>query len=161
MGQIDFNKVWQNFVDTLTGHYVDFNGRVGRTQFWFFILVYVVLAIAVSIVAAVTTHALSTLFALAMLLPNLGMTVRRLHDTNKPGIYVVILLIPAVLTILMGLVALAAGPFGFLAFILFFASLIWLIWLVAAGIMIYLCAQPGDAGDNQYGPPPPVWTPGA
>ena len=96
-----------------------------------------------------------------MFLPNLGMVVRRLHDTGKPGIYVVILLIPAVLSFLMILVALAAGPLGFLTFILLFASLIWLLWLVALGVMIYLCAQPGVAGDNQYGPPPPVWTPNA
>ena len=29
---MDFNKLWQNFLDTITGHYVDFNGRVGRAQ---------------------------------------------------------------------------------------------------------------------------------
>jgi uncharacterized membrane protein YhaH (DUF805 family) len=33
MGQMDINKLWQNFLDTVTNHYMDFNGRVGRAQF--------------------------------------------------------------------------------------------------------------------------------
>jgi len=160
MGQIDFNKVWQNFLDTLTNHYVDFNGRVGRQQFWFYMLVMAVLYLAVAIVASITIGALSTLFSLAVLLPNLGMVVRRLHDTGKPGIYAALLAVPIVFSLLMFILMLATGPFGALFFFAGFLTLIWLVDLVILAVMIYLCAQPGQAGDNQYGPPPPVWTPG-
>lgn len=156
MGQIDFNKVWQNFLETVTGHYVDFNGRVGRQQFWFYMLVYIVLAIAVWIVARVTIMGLYSLFGLALLLPNLGMIVRRLHDTGKPWFYILILFVPAVLAVPLMLMGLVGGVFG----LLFSAGLIWLLALAAMGIMIFFCAQPGQAGDNQFGPPPPVWTPG-
>jgi uncharacterized membrane protein YhaH (DUF805 family) len=160
---MDFNKVWQNFLDTVTNHYVDFNGRVGRTQFWYYILVTFVLAIIVGIVASVTIPALSTLFSLALLLPNLGMGVRRLHDTNKPGIYIVILLIPAALLLLMGILSglmfvMGSGG-GFLLVLAGFSTLIFLVWLGTLGVMIYFWVQPGDAGDNQYGPAPAVWTP--
>lgn len=157
---MDFNKLWQNFVDTVTNHYLDFNGRVGRAQYWYYILVVFVLAIGVWLVSSVTTRALSSLFSLALLLPNLGMTVRRLHDTGKPGIWVLLPLIPGVLMIVLGSLAVLGGVFGFLLFIAAFAMIIWLLWLAAMAVLIYFCAQPGQAGDNLYGPPPPVWTPG-
>jgi uncharacterized membrane protein YhaH (DUF805 family) len=159
MDQVDFNKLWQNFLDTVTNHYMDFNGRVGRAQFWWYILVVVVLSIGVSIVASVTVHLLSTLFSLAMLLPNLGMNVRRLHDVGKPGIWVLILAVPLLLMILLGLLVVLSA--GLLFGLLFLTPLISLLALAAAAVMIYFCVQPGDAGSNAYGPPPPVWTPGA
>ena len=157
---MDFNKLWQNFVDTVTNHYLDFNGRMGRAQYWYYILVVFVLAIGVAIIASVTTRALSSLFSLALLLPNLGMTVRRLHDTGKPGIWVLLPLIPGVLMILLGAFAVMGSVLGFLLFIAAFATIIWLLWLAAMAVLIFFCAQPGQAGDNLYGPPPPVWTPG-
>jgi len=54
MDQLDINKIWQNFTDTVSGHYSDFAGRVGRTQFWYFIAVYVVLGILISVVGDIT-----------------------------------------------------------------------------------------------------------
>lgn len=161
MGEIDINKLWQNFLDTVTNHYVDFDGRVGRAQFWYYVLVTFVLGLAVGIVASLTLHVLSTLFSLALLLPNLGMTVRRLHDTGKPGMWALLLAVPVCLAILFGLLAILGGALGFLALLLVFGSLIWLASLVALAVLIYFCAQPSMAGDNAYGPPPPVWTPGA
>lgn len=146
MGDVDINKLWQNFVDTLTNHYFDFNGRVGRAQFWWYVVVVIVLAILVGIVGSITTRLLSSLFSLALLLPNLGMGVRRLHDVGKPGIYVLLPIVPAVL----------AWLFLFL-FLWPLAMLCWLAVFAAAVLLIYWYAQPGMAGDNEYGPPPAVW----
>jgi len=146
--RMDFNQLWQNFVDTVTKHYVDFNGRVGRSQFWYYVLVVVILGIAVAIVASITVRLLSTLFSLALLLPNLGMGVRRLHDIGKPWHYVLLPLIPAVLS----------GIFV----MMFLWPLAWicsLLAIAAAVLLIYWYAQPGEAGSNSYGPPPPVWSP--
>ncbi|HEY8698781.1 MAG TPA: DUF805 domain-containing protein [Rhizomicrobium sp.] len=146
MGDVDFNKLWQNFVDTLTNHYFDFNGRVGRSQFWSYVVVWVVLAILVGIIGSITTRLISSLFSLALLLPNLGMGVRRLHDVGKPGIYVLLPLVPAVLAML----------FLFL-FLWPLAMLCWLAVFAAGVLLIYWYAQPGMAGDNEYGPPPANW----
>jgi len=161
MGQIDVNKLWQNFLDTFTNHYMDFNGRIGRTQFWYYVLVVFVIGLGVAIVASVTVRALSTLFSLAVFLPNLGMTVRRLHDTGKPGIWALLLVVPVVLMILFGLIAIIGGALGFLAFLILFSSVISLASLAAIVVLIYFCAQPGEAAANAYGAPPPVWTPAA
>ncbi len=156
---MDVNKLWQNFLDTVQNHYMDFNGRVGRAQYWYYVLVVFVLGVGVSIVAGLTTHLLSTLFSLAVLLPNLGMTVRRLHDTGKPGIWVLLLAVPIALSILFGFVAILGGALGFLAFLLVFTTLISLASLAAVIILIYLCAQPGVTGPNEYGAEPPVFAP--
>jgi uncharacterized membrane protein YhaH (DUF805 family) len=161
MDGVDINKLWQNFLDTVTNHYIDFNGRVGRAQFWYYILVSVVLAIGVAIVSAVTTRLLSDLFGLALLLPNLGMTARRFQDVGKPGSWVLILAIPLVLSILLSILVLLSGPFGIFFFLFGLVPLVSLVSLVAAVIVIYLCVQPGEAGTNAYGPPPAPWSPAA
>ena len=145
---MDFNLIWQNFVDTLTNHYVDFNGRIGRGRFWYYVLVVVVLAILVGIVASVTTRLLSSLFSLALLLPNLGMGVRRLHDIGKPWYWVLLPLVPSFLAIVF-----------FFMFLWPLAMLCWLATLAASLLLIYWYAQPGDPAANQYGPPPPSWSP--
>jgi uncharacterized membrane protein YhaH (DUF805 family) len=164
MDQIDFNKLWQNFVDTFTNHYTDFNGRVGRAQYWYYILVYVVVGIGVSIVASVLPlgGTLRALYTLALLLPSVGMTARRLQDTGRPGTWAWLLALPLAYTILASLFAiLVVLTLGML--VLFLAPLMALIGLVslaAAVVVIYFCAQPGETVANAYGPVPTPWTPG-
>lgn len=82
----------------LTQRYADFNGRSGRAEFWwfflFYILVYVgfvVLGLVVDIFAIIGALAL-----LALLLPNLAVSIRRLHDIGKSGWWVLIGLVPIV-----------------------------------------------------------------
>jgi len=160
MENLDFNKIWQNFVDQLTNHYADFSGRVGRTQFWWYIAVAVVVSIVAAIIGDITLHVISTLVSLGLLLPNMGMTARRLQDTGRPGNWVFILVIPFLLTIILGFLAVVTGPFGMFFFLFGLAPLISLLALVAAVAIIYLCIQPGQPDANQYGPVPPDWKPG-
>jgi uncharacterized membrane protein YhaH (DUF805 family) len=158
---MDVNKLWQNFADTVQNHYLDFEGRVGRSQFWYFVLVNIVISLAVSIVAGATGLGLiRSLYSLGMFLPSLGMTARRLHDVGKPTSWIYILAIPFILEILLGF--LAVGSMYFIGPVFFFASLVTLIsllTLIAAIVIIYFCAQPSDAGPNQYGVVPPVFDP--
>src|SRR5450432_4273742 len=145
MDQIDFNKLWQNFVDTITNHYSDFNGRVGRAQYWYYILVYFVVGIGVSIVASVLPlgGTLQALYTLALLLPCVGMTARRLQDTGRPGTWAWLLAVPLAYTILASLFAiLIVLTLGML--VLFLAplmALLGLISLAAVIVVIYFCAQ--------------------
>jgi uncharacterized membrane protein YhaH (DUF805 family) len=163
MDQIDINKLWQNFVDTISKHYTDFNGRVGRVQFWYYIAVYVVVGIAVTVVGGIVGSGggLRALYGLALLLPTLGITARRLHDTGQPASWVLLLAIPWALSILLGLVALMSFfTFGLFGVLFVFAPIIGLISLAAVALLIYLCAQPGAVGPNTYGPVPEAWTAG-
>ena len=85
------------FIDPVKDHYADFTGRVGRQEFWMFILVYIGIAIAVSIVTTMLrVPMVYTLFGLAMMVPSWAITARRLHDVNKSGWWQLIALIPLV-----------------------------------------------------------------
>lgn len=93
------------YLDILKNHYVDFEGRVGRRLFWMFVLVNIGISIAISIVIGIVSDglasALSGLFSLAILLPSIGMGIRRLHDTGKTGWLMLLAFIP-----LLGAIAL-------------------------------------------------------
>lgn len=88
----------QYFMDAVTKHYFDFNGRARRAAFWYFVLVYVIIDIVLAVIQQVAhlNTILTGLFALALLLPNLGIAARRLHDTNRSGWWLLLGLIPVV-----------------------------------------------------------------
>lgn len=167
MGQIDFNKLWQNFLDTVTNHYFDTTGRVGRPQYWYFILVcFGVFLVAGILDGIVHTGLLAALIGLALLLPMAGLSIRRIHDTAQYGQYAwvvwVWVAIAAIYEIFTLLIALS-GIFGAAFFLLFFFSiggLLALANLAAVIAIIFFCAQPSASGPNQFGPEPAAWNPG-
>jgi uncharacterized membrane protein YhaH (DUF805 family) len=87
------NLSW--FVDPITKQYFDFQGVTGRQAFWMYILYYVIGYVIVAIVAnLIHLWQLSSLYSLGLLLPTLGIEVRRLHDVGKSGWWVLIGLVP-------------------------------------------------------------------
>ncbi|HSC19811.1 MAG TPA: DUF805 domain-containing protein [Rhizomicrobium sp.] len=161
---MDFNRLWQNFMDTVQNHYADFAGRVGRAQFWYFILVCVGLGIVAAIIDSVIgMRLLGSILGLALLLPTAGLAARRVQDTGRNGQIVWVWVIIAAIYWVIALLTALSGPLGALAFLYFFFTIGWLITLVYLVItiaIIYFCAQPGQPEANQYGPPPPVFNPG-
>ena len=114
--------------------YADFNGRASRSEFWWYILGYVVLSYAWAFVIGLITGAsvmvgadgsfqfsavqlLSYIPSLGLLLPTLGVGARRLHDIGKSGWWQ-------------------------------------LLNLICCGglVLIYFWVQEGQKGDNEYGP---------
>ena len=73
-----------NFQDSvkqcLTVNYMNFSGRTPRSVFWFFVLFEFVGFTVLSLIPF-----LGLLFAIAMILPGLAVQVRRLHDINWSG----------------------------------------------------------------------------
>ena len=122
--------------------YATFRGRASRSEFWYWILFYVIVGIIMNIldslfgfqISTVTNPEtgnsvtsvynagwLSSIWALVVLLPTLAIQVRRLHDVDKSGWWW------------------------------------WLSVLCCIGPLILIFAfyiKEGDAGDNKYGPPP-------
>lgn len=77
--------------------FADFKGRARRKEFWMFALVNFVVSLVISIVGSIIgTTLLSTIYSLAILLPSLGVGVRRLHDVGKSGWYMLASLIPVI-----------------------------------------------------------------
>jgi uncharacterized membrane protein YhaH (DUF805 family) len=162
---MDFNKLWQNFMDTVQNHYMDFAGRVGRAQFWYFILVCVAISLIAAIIDSVVgVRIVGAIVGLFLLLPTAGMAARRVQDTGRSGQIVWIWVIIAAIYWVIALLTALSGPLGALAFLYFFFTIGWLItlaYLVITIAIIYFCAQPGQPEPNQYGPPPAVFNPGA
>ncbi len=131
---MDANAIVENFRRIVTTQYFDFNGRTRRQVFWYYVLAYIVIYIAVSIVESIFFGAivmpygygfyrpqpLTGLLTLALLLPSLGIAARRLHDTDRSAWWLLVGIIPI------------AG------------------WLV----LLYWYVQPGTVGSNQFGPDP-------
>lgn len=78
--------------------YTVFNGRSRRSEFWYFALFNSMAAIALMIIdiSAGTHYAFLGIYCVAVLLPGLGVSIRRLHDTNRSGWWVLVNLYPAV-----------------------------------------------------------------
>jgi uncharacterized membrane protein YhaH (DUF805 family) len=94
---------------------LDFGGRSRRREFWMFTLVNIVLSLVASGIdtaigiggfsaftapgtAAVmaTPGIVSSILALVLLLPSLAVSIRRLHDTDRSGWWLLIMLVPLV-----------------------------------------------------------------
>jgi len=134
------------FMLVLTQHYFDLNGRARRAEFWWYMLVAVIGAIVAYILGWFIGLSIYASYAywLALFLPTLSVTVRRMQDTGRPAVYVY-----AYYALAIGLrVVMAILP------VLFLLSLLSLVSLVALVVMIYLLAQPGTVGPNTYGPDP-------
>jgi uncharacterized membrane protein YhaH (DUF805 family) len=68
-------------VRTCFKKYADFNGCATRSEFWWWVLFNLIASLAFSLIS----DKLSAVFSLAVLLPNIAVAARRLHDTDRSG----------------------------------------------------------------------------
>lgn len=111
-------------VQTVLSKYADFTGRARRSEYWYFYLAWIIVAVVLYVLALMPKIGILFLIvywllAIAIIVPGIAVGVRRLHDTDKSGWWVLITLI----------------PFGALVLLVFFV----------------LDSTPGT---NQYGPNP-------
>ncbi|WP_329199957.1 MULTISPECIES: DUF805 domain-containing protein [unclassified Streptomyces] len=76
--------------------YADFDGRARRQEYWMFVLwnIPVVVVLMVIDFALDSYPVITWIYTLAVFLPSLGVSVRRLHDTGKSGWWYLISLVP-------------------------------------------------------------------
>ena len=160
-----------SFVAAITSgfrNYANFKGRASRSEFWWFSLFTLIVQLATS-----GFEVLGGLVSLALLLPGLAVHVRRLHDTDRRGWWV---LWPAL-----------GFAFALVAFIVFAVSTAfdiinpdewdpqtafdgasaWTIGLVGVGLLVGLVTgimnlvflvKRSQPTENRFGPPPPPRT---
>jgi uncharacterized membrane protein YhaH (DUF805 family) len=91
------------FIEALK-KYAVFSGRSRRKEYWYFVLFVVIISIVLGMIDGLlgTYHRstgaglLSSIFSLAVLIPSIAVSVRRLHDIDRTGWWVLISLVPLV-----------------------------------------------------------------
>lgn len=88
----------------LIERYADFQGRAPRSEYWWFVVFNILMSIVIALVGAVTQtlgNVLDVIVTLALIVPNLAVSVRRLHDTDRSGWWFLLVLIPLIGTIIL------------------------------------------------------------
>ena len=78
--------------------YADFTGRARRSEYWWFTLANIIAVFVLAILIAVADifWVLYVIYGLALIIPSIAVTIRRLHDTDKSGWWILIALVPFV-----------------------------------------------------------------
>lgn len=109
-------------------NYAVFKGRARRQEYWYFMLVNLVISFALSMLdkalgnpgAGEGGGVIGMVYSLAILIPSIAVGVRRLHDIGRTGWWMLISLIP----------------------------------LIGVIVLIYFFVQDSQPAANEYGPNP-------
>jgi len=116
-------------VDYLKKNYLKFDGRVSRRQYWMFFLYTVLLYAALELLVTIFSilgglvGLLELILSAALIVPHIGLAVRRLHDINLSGVWALL------------------ASLCVIRYVGFFAGL----------FLLFLLAIPSDKGANNYG----------
>jgi len=87
-GEIPTSMNFSEAVSSFFRNYVNFSGRASRSEFWYsYLFILIVFVILMIVDAVVNNEIISSIWHLAVFLPTLAMTARRLHDINRSGWY--------------------------------------------------------------------------
>ena len=93
------------FVDAVKSgfsNYVNFSDRACRSEYWYWVLFAVIGAIVTVIIDSMIGLSITyTIFALATFLPGLAVGIRRLHDLDRSGWWILLFLIPLIGAIIL------------------------------------------------------------
>lgn len=94
---------WLEWYPTVLRRYAVFDGRASRPEFWWFQLANAIVVVLLYIILAAVgaSRAIADLYQLAVLLPSIGVQIRRLHDTDRSGWWILFGLIPIIGWIVM------------------------------------------------------------
>lgn len=101
--QVSFSQAVRMAFDS----YCRFQGRSSRSEYWWWVLFVAILSFCIGIVEGIlgfsmtAVQATSGILSLVLLLPGLGLSVRRLHDIGKSGWWILLGLIPVVGAIIL------------------------------------------------------------
>ena len=147
--------------------YFTFHGRARRSEYWWFYLFTIIVAIFAAIIDGAIVGwensddgPVGTLTSLALLIPSLSAGWRRLHDTGRSGWWIGggILVIVVFLILIIAAFGITdfddGGSFvsNGIAGLLFIGFLIGII-VYAITMLVFFC-QDSHPGDNKYGPSP-------
>ena len=135
--------------------YITTSGRASRSEYWWFILVIILVSLVAMVIDLVIFGAdpdgaggpAGIVWSLGTFIPSITAAIRRLHDTGKPWYYILVPILGVAIGMifmfsLAGILGGIAGILGGLIMLAGFALQLW--WLV----------KPSDPGTNAFGPNP-------
>jgi uncharacterized membrane protein YhaH (DUF805 family) len=138
------------------GHlFFKFDGRVNRARFWAAGLVLAAINVVLAIVGYLTDQnvifqALNGMLSIVILIASLAVGVKRLHDRNKSGWYLLLFyFVPGVLAAAGVLIGEFMEDATMIATVLTFLAVAFMVWA-----FIELGCLRGTVGANPYGPDP-------
>ena len=136
-----------------------FQGRINRAKYWLAILVYVVINVLLAIIGmalgdSIIFMLLNVIVGLAVLISGIAVGLKRLHDRNKSGWWLILFYLLPGLLFGVGMFMSLAGIMGAdissgSGVLLSFLGFVIGIWA-----LVELGCLRGTVGPNQYGPDP-------
>lgn len=96
------NVDFQTAVRMFFANYTNFKGRSTRAEYWWAMLFVAIVSIILSVICGILglgetgANIVSGIWSLCVLLPNIAVGVRRLHDVDKAGGWYFICLVPII-----------------------------------------------------------------
>ncbi|WP_409432575.1 DUF805 domain-containing protein [Litorimonas sp. RW-G-Af-16] len=157
-----------NFSDAVKSvltQYFKFSGRARRSEYWWFYLFTILVAIVAGIIDGAImgwenadSGPVGNMTSLALFIPSLSVGWRRLHDTGRSGWWIGGLFIAIfAFAMIAGIMALGSAglssdrEFGGLMALIIIGAIGLFIYAIA--ILVFLC-QDSHRDDNKYGPSP-------
>ena len=105
--QDDHKSMIDWYVDVLT-KYATFQGRARRKEYWYFLLFSFIINVGLIMIDSAlglfndetSVGLFSGIYSIAILVPTISVGVRRLHDTNHSGWWLLVPIIPFIFTLL-------------------------------------------------------------
>lgn len=102
------------FIDVYTKNYINFSGRARRQEFWMFQLFYYTALVALIVIAVIYKIPALILVVYALILgtiiPNFALIVRRFHDTNRSGWWLLAGFVPLLNIVVLIFLLLDSAP---------------------------------------------------
>lgn len=112
-GESFFGTMFANYKFIMTQQYVNFSGRLSRAHYWQFQIAMILVSCVITIIGLIISDSVGdTVMVLAMVahfIPSLGTTVRRLHDRDMRGWWILLQLIPTIGSLILLILLLMAG----------------------------------------------------
>ena len=139
--------------------YAQFSGRAPRAEYWWFYLGYIILYAILTILTRISAiFGILGLVYLGLIIPMIAVGVRRLHDTNRTGWWVLAPMIPYLIGLAMIVPAIISGAAGgvnpFNMASLGAAGIFFMIGFVMAIVVFIFTVLPGTKGPNRFGDDP-------
>ena len=138
--------------------YATFSGRARRSEYWYFALFNFLIGLVLAIIGKMLPFLaiLSSLYGLAILIPGIAISVRRLHDIGKSGWTMLIYLIPAIIYgVLLSIMLIKhfEGEEPNLTLYIIFGIITFITFVLAIVFIVWMCRD-SQPGENKWGPNP-------